>query len=106
MQGGGILGGAGGEVLSHLGHYADAVGLAFQVVDDVLDATADDAALGKTAGKDAKAGKATYVSVHGLDGARGIADALLAEARAALVPLGERGRVLAGLADLIVERRS
>ena len=106
VRGGGILAGASPDDLARLGAYASAVGLAFQVVDDVLDATADDAALGKTAGKDAKAGKATYVSVHGLDGARRIADALLAEARAALVPLGDRGRVLGGLADLIVERRS
>ena len=106
VRGGGILAGASSEDLARLGAYASAVGLAFQVVDDVLDATADDAALGKTAGKDAKAGKATYVSVHGLDGARRITDTLLAEARGALAPLGDRGRVLAALADLIVERRS
>jgi geranylgeranyl pyrophosphate synthase len=49
------------------------LGLAFQVMDDVLDATADTTTLGKTAGKDAKAGKLTYVSVHGLEAARAIA---------------------------------
>ena len=106
VKGGAILGGASPDDHAGLARFADAVGLAFQVVDDVLDATADDAALGKTAGKDARAGKATYVSVHGIDGARRIAAALLAEAHAALAPLGERGRVLAGLADLIVARRS
>ena len=106
VRGGAILGGAGPEDLARMGAYADAIGLAFQVVDDVLDATADDAALGKTAGKDARAGKATYVGVHGLDGARRIADALLAQAHGAIAPLGERGRVLGGLADLIVARRS
>jgi farnesyl diphosphate synthase len=75
-------------------------------VDDVLDGTADDAALGKTAGKDAAAGKATYVSVHGLEGAREIAAGLLADAHAAVRPFGARGRVLAGLADMIVGRNS
>ena len=106
VQGGAILGGGQADVVGALQKYADAIGLAFQVVDDVLDATADDATLGKTAGKDARAGKATYVSVHGLDGARRIADGLLADAHAALAPLGDRGRVLAGLADLIVARRA
>jgi geranylgeranyl diphosphate synthase type II len=106
VRGGAILAGAGGDDLGRLDAYARAIGLAFQVVDDVLDATADDATLGKTAGKDAKAGKATYVSVHGLDGARRIAAALRAEARAALAPLGERGRTLGGLAELIVDRRA
>ena len=106
VRGGAILAGADGDDFAGLDAYARAIGLAFQVVDDVLDATADDATLGKTAGKDAKAGKATYVSVHGLDGARRIAEALRAEARAALVPLGERGRMLGGLAELIVDRRA
>ena len=53
--------------------YGRSIGLAFQIVDDILDATSDTSTLGKTAGKDAKAGKATYVSVHGLDAARRIA---------------------------------
>jgi farnesyl diphosphate synthase len=75
-------------------------------VDDVLDRTADDAALGKTAGKDEAAGKATYVSVHGLSGAREIASGLLADAQAAVRPFGERGRILAGLAEMIVRRRA
>ena len=56
--------------LARLTRYADAIGLAFQVVDDVLDATEDAARLGKTAGKDQAAQKATYVSVHGLERAR------------------------------------
>jgi farnesyl diphosphate synthase len=106
VRGGAILAGAPPDAFAALAAYADAVGLAFQVVDDVLDATADDDALGKTAGKDAKAGKATYVSVHGLDDARRVAASLLARAHAAIAPLGERGRVLAGLADMIVARKS
>jgi geranylgeranyl pyrophosphate synthase len=76
------------------------------VVDDVLDATEGDAQLGKTAGKDAAAHKATYVSVHGLEGARRKASGLLDEALAALLRLGPRAEALRGLARLIVERRA
>ena len=106
VRGGALLGGAGPGDLERLGRYASAVGLAFQIVDDVLDATEGDAQLGKTAGKDAAAHKATYVSIHGLARARELAQGLLAEALAALSPLGPRGELLAGLARLIVERRA
>ena len=68
-----------------LSEYGDAIGLAFQVVDDILDVTADSATLGKTAGKDALADKPTYVSVLGLDRSRRYADDLLQAARAALL---------------------
>jgi farnesyl diphosphate synthase len=84
--------------------YSAAIGLAFQVVDDILDVTADSATLGKTAGKDEKAGKPTYVSLLGLAEARQLATELQAEAHAALAPFGERATRLAQLADLIVER--
>jgi farnesyl diphosphate synthase len=87
-----------------LERYCAAVGLAFQVVDDILDVTADSATLGKTAGKDEKAGKPTYVSLMGLAEARQLATELQAEAHAALAPFGERAARLAQLADLIVER--
>jgi geranylgeranyl diphosphate synthase, type II len=106
VRGGAILGGAGEADLVHLGRYAAALGLAFQVVDDVLDATEAVERLGKTAGKDAAARKATYVSVHGLDRARAIAAGLRAEALAALAPFGEKGALLADLARVIVDRRS
>ncbi len=89
-----------------MGRYASAIGLAFQVVDDVLDATEDAAHLGKTAGKDAKARKATYVSVHGLDRARALAGSLREEALAAVLPLGPRGDLLAAIARLVVDRHS
>ena len=89
-----------------LGTYADAIGLAFQVVDDVLDATADSATLGKTAGKDAAANKPTYVSILGLDGSRELAQTLQASAHAALAPFCEEGRRLRELADLIVQRKA
>jgi farnesyl diphosphate synthase len=88
-----------------LDRYAQAVGLAFQVVDDVLDADANTATLGKTAGKDAKQGKPTYVSVIGLPAARRMADELRGEARAALGDFGARGERLSQLADFIVLRK-
>ena len=106
VRGGAILGGARPNELEALSRYAAAIGLAFQVVDDVLDATEDALRLGKTAGKDAAAHKATYVSVHGIERAREMADGLLRDALAAVVPFGPRGAVLQALARLIVERHS
>ena len=88
-----------------LDRYAKAVGLAFQVVDDVLDADASTATLGKTAGKDAKQGKPTYVSVIGLPAARRMAEELRREAHEAISDLGPRARRLAELADFIVLRK-
>ena len=92
--------------MSALDAYAAAVGLAFQVVDDILDVTTDSATLGKTAGKDAKDGKPTYVSIIGLDASRALAAQLRADAHAALVPFGARAQRLAELADLVVNRVS
>ncbi len=106
VRGGAILGGASEGDLERLTRYASAIGLVFQIVDDILDATATAEQLGKTAGKDAKAQKATYVSLHGLNGARTLARELLDQALAALEPLGERGTLLAAIARLIVERQS
>ena len=106
VRGGAVLGGAKDSDLERLEGYAAAIGLAFQVVDDVLDATEGREQLGKTAGKDAAARKATYVSVHGLERASEMARALLAEALCAIAPFGERGATLAFLARLIVERRA
>lgn len=88
-----------------LDHYAKTVGLAFQVVDDLLDHEASTATLGKTAGKDSRQGKPTYVSTLGVNRARELAGELRAEAHAALEPLGERARRLAQLADFIVLRK-
>ena len=84
--------------------YAAAIGLAFQVVDDILDVIADSATLGKTAGKDAKDGKPTYVSMLGLDASRALAEQLRRDAHAALAPFGARAQRLAELADLVVDR--
>ena len=88
-----------------LDKYAKAIGLAFQVVDDVLDADASTATLGKTAGKDSKQGKPTYVSAMGVSRARQLAEELRGEAHAALASLGESARRLGEVADFIVLRK-
>ncbi len=88
-----------------LARYGAAVGLAFQVVDDILDVTADSAALGKTAGKDAAADKPTYVSVMGLDASRALAAQLGDEAHQALDATGlAHVELLRALADRVVNR--
>jgi farnesyl diphosphate synthase len=84
--------------------YANRVGLLFQVVDDILDETADTATLGKTAGKDSSANKPTYVSILGLNEARNKARELLEEALRALDGFGARAARLAGLANYIAAR--
>ncbi len=106
VLGGAILGGAGEADLERLTRYAAAIGLAFQVVDDVLDATETAERLGKTPGKDQAAGKSTYVSVHGLERTRALALELREQALAAIAPLGASGALLAQIARLIVDRRS
>jgi farnesyl diphosphate synthase len=94
------------DELAALNAYARAIGLAFQVVDDVLDATADSATLGKTAGKDAADNKPTYVSILGLEPSRALAEQLRLDAHAALAPFGEKALRLRELADLIVQRKA
>lgn len=92
-------------VLAALRSYGAALGLAFQVVDDILDVTADSQVLGKTAGKDAASDKPTYVSLLGLDAARDHAQHLLAEALDALAHSGLTDtRALAALAHMVVDR--
>jgi farnesyl diphosphate synthase len=101
---------AGGELdaaqAAGLDAYAKAIGLAFQVVDDVLDATADSVTLGKTAGKDAADNKPTYVSILGLEESKALAEQLRRQAHEALVPFGEQADRLRQLADLIVQRKA
>ena len=90
-----------------LADYGDALGLAFQVVDDILDVTQASETLGKTAGKDLDANKPTYVTVLGLDAARAHAQALRARAHAALARSGlHDADMLAALADRVVDRES
>jgi farnesyl diphosphate synthase len=97
-------GGADDEELEHLGQFANRAGLLFQVVDDILDAEASTATLGKTAGKDAAQNKSTYVSVLGLPEAKAKAAELRAEARTALAGFGARAACLTQLIDFIAER--
>ena len=89
-----------------LNEYAGAIGLAFQVVDDVLDATADSTTLGKTAGKDAAANKPTYVSILGLDASRALAEKLCRDAQRSVVRFGDNARRLCDIAELIVQRKA
>jgi farnesyl diphosphate synthase len=93
------------EQRARLERYVSCIGLAFQVVDDVLDVDASTATLGKTAGKDSKSGKATFVAAMGVVRAREFAAELLREAHAALETFGGRAQRLAGLADFIVRRQ-
>ena len=90
--------------LEKLDRYAACLGLAFQVVDDVLDCSADTATLGKTAGKDAEADKPTYVKLMGLDAARRYAEELVAEALAQLQAFDERAEHLRSLARFVTAR--
>lgn len=104
-----LLGALCGEQLDaslreRLEHYAKAIGLAFQVMDDVLDAEGHTATLGKTAGKDAAQGKATYLTLMSPREARAYAGELIDTALAAVAPLGERGRRLTEIARFVVER--
>ncbi len=104
-----VLGALCGTLDAHaraqLERFAKFIGLAFQVVDDVLDAEASTATLGKTAGKDAKQGKSTYVSALGAARAKAFAEELRAESHAALACFGERALRLRQLADFVVLRQ-
>lgn len=104
-----LLGASAGRSLSaeeheRLDHFAKRIGLAFQVVDDVLDVDADTATLGKTAGKDEANNKPTYVSLMGLSEAKQFAHDLREDAFAALAGFGEAANRLKALADYIVAR--
>lgn len=86
--------------------FGRAIGLAFQIVDDILDVTQSSEQLGKTAGKDTASDKATYPALFGLEESQRKADALIAEAHAALSPFGERAATLKALADFLVQRKN
>ena len=103
---GGLVGGCDEAAIANLRLAGRHLGLAFQIVDDVLDATADTAALCKTAGKDARAGKTTYVSLHGLETARRLAASETALANDALRALpGDTGFLLS-LAQSMLARKN
>jgi farnesyl diphosphate synthase len=93
------------DELEQVDRFAKTVGLAFQVVDDVLDAEAPTATLGKTAGKDAEQGKPTYVSAMGIERAKAFAGELREQAHAAIASFGTQAARLGQLADFIVLRQ-
>lgn len=101
---GAILAGASETDLQRLTRYARNIGLAFQIVDDILDITATQEELGKTAGKDLQAQKVTYPSLWGLEESRRQAQQLVEAAKAELTPYGERAIPLGAIADFITSR--
>jgi geranylgeranyl diphosphate synthase, type II len=103
---GAILAGATGAEIEKLSKFAQNIGLAFQIIDDILDITATQAELGKTAGKDLEAQKATYPKLWGLEESRRQADKLVAEAKTILAEFGDRARPLQALADYITDRKN
>jgi farnesyl diphosphate synthase len=105
-EAGAILGRATSQQRHLLAAYGRDLGAAFQIADDLLDVEGDETEIGKTAGKDAAAGKATMVSVLGLELARAHADMLARQAAAHLDGFGERAANLRDLADFVVARRS
>lgn len=94
------------NTLDALDHFAHAIGLAFQIRDDILDVEGDSTVIGKTAGKDAANAKPTYPAILGMDASRARLDQLTQEAISSLAPLGERGKELAALARYVAERES
>ena len=103
---GGILAQASADQRAALDRYGDIVGKAFQIADDLLDVEGDSATLGKAAGKDAEAGKATLVAVLGIDQAKARLKSLVSEAEAALKPFGAKAAVLAEAARFVAERKA
>jgi geranylgeranyl diphosphate synthase type II len=102
---GAILAGATDSEVQRLSKYAQNIGLAFQIIDDVLDITATQEELGKTAGKDLQAQKATYPSFWGIEESRQQAVQLITAAKAELEPFGEGAQPLKALADFITARK-
>jgi geranylgeranyl diphosphate synthase type II len=102
---GGIYAGGDDAAVCYLQKFGEAIGLAFQIVDDVLDVTQTSEQLGKTAGKDTASEKATYPALFGIDESLKRADVLVESAFASLDGFGERGETLKALARFLVERK-
>ncbi len=101
---GGILAGASDSQVQQLSRYSQNIGLAFQIIDDILDITATQEQLGKTAGKDLKAKKVTYPSLWGIEESRKKAEQLIKDACAELEPYGEKAQPMIALAHFITNR--
>jgi geranylgeranyl diphosphate synthase type II len=106
IRAGAMLSGATPAQIDALGVVGGALGLAFQIMDDILDVTATTEELGKTAGKDQAQQKATYPAVHGIEASRRRAQALVAEAHAVLAPFGPRSQALSELGAFMIERKA
>jgi geranylgeranyl diphosphate synthase type II len=102
---GGLYAGANEDAVENLRAFGKSIGLAFQIVDDVLDVTQTSEQLGKTAGKDTAAEKATYPALFGIDESQKKADALVETALASLQSFGSRADTLKALARFLVERK-
>lgn len=105
-EAGAIIAGASREDRERMAEFGSAIGLAFQLADDLLDVTADAAIMGKATGKDAAAGKATLVSLHGIDWTRKQLTGLVEQAESLLEPFGEDATILKQAARFIAERES
>jgi farnesyl diphosphate synthase len=105
-EAGAIVAGAPPADRERLAEFGSAIGLAFQLADDLLDVTANAETMGKATGKDQAAGKATLVALHGVDWARRQLSGLVEQAHSMLEPYGERSAVLKSAANFIAERRS
>ncbi len=105
-EAGAIIAGASREDRERMAEFGSAIGLAFQLADDLLDVTADAAAMGKATGKDAAAGKATLVALHGIDWTRKQLSGLVAQAESLLEPFGDDATILKQAARFIAERQS
>jgi geranylgeranyl diphosphate synthase, type II len=102
---GAMLTGADPEAIARLSRYASNIGLAFQIIDDILDITATQKELGKTAGKDLRSNKATYPKFLGLEASKQEAERLIRDAQAELAPFGTKAAPLLALADYIIARK-
>jgi geranylgeranyl diphosphate synthase type II len=105
VAGGILAGGSAGEIET-LRRYGTALGLAFQITDDILDVEGTAEQIGKSPGKDQRAGKATYPAIHGLEASRRMAARRIAEAVEAAAGLGDRATLLRTLAEIVEARRS
>jgi geranylgeranyl diphosphate synthase, type II len=102
---GGMFAGANQAAIENLRSFGQAIGLAFQIVDDILDVTQSSAQLGKTAGKDNAAEKATYPALFGIEESRQKAEALLKTAKGSLQPWGAKAETLNQIAEFLINRK-
>ena len=105
IRSGAILGGATDKQLADLTQYARQFGLAFQITDDILDVTGDEASIGKPVGSDEKNHKSTYVTLGSLESARELAQTAVDEAKKALADFGKEADFLRELVDYLISRK-